>query len=116
MLVEEIRFYNCLVDKTPPEPSEKDYIERNDVLWQQCAERWKNVTASLKDLEKEEEELRKQLIFLSGETNTKGSGISLSQVLRRGNINYSNIECLKSIDLESYRSSSSTSWRITREK
>ncbi len=112
MLIEEIRFYNCLVNKTPPEPSEKDYIERNDSQWEQCAQRWRVVSSSLKDLEKEEEELRKQLIFLSGETNTKGSGIFLSQVLRKGNVDYTKIPELKNVDLEKYRKGTINSWRL----
>lgn len=112
MLVEEIRFYNCLVNKIPPEPSEKDYVERNDSEWEDCAERWKRISASIKELEKEEEELRKQLIFLSRETNTKGSGIFLSQVLRKGNVDYTKIPELKNVDLEKYRKGDINSWRL----
>lgn len=116
MVEEEFKFYQCLINKTPPELSEGDYIERNDPIWEQCALRWKFVTNSIKELEKEEEEIRKQLIFLSGELNAKGAGISLCQVTRKGLINYSKIECLKSMDLELYRNPSITSWRITHAK
>ena len=113
MIIEEKKFYDCLMNKTPPETSENDYIERNDSTWQQCASKWKTLSETIKELEREEEELRKQLIFLSGESNTKGAGISLCQVVRKGNINYSKIEYLKSIDLDQYRNPSSSSWRIT---
>ena len=116
MIVEEYRFYQCLQNRTPPEPTESDYIERDDALWLQCASQWKEVSQQMKALEKMEEELRKQLIFLSGESNSKGAGISLCQVQRKGVINYSKIECLKSMNLESYRNPSSSSWRITHEK
>lgn len=113
MLEEEFKFYMCLQNKTPPEPQEGDYIERNDDLWKQCASKWKFLNDSIKELEKEEEEARKQLIFLSGESNTKGAGISLCQVLRKGNVEYAKIPELKKIDLEQYRKPSITSWRIT---
>ncbi len=116
MIEEERKFYECLINKIPPEPEEGDYIERSDSIWKNCASRWMSVTSQLKELEKEEEELRKQLVFLSGESNTKGAGISLCQVQRKGLINYSKIEALKSMDLEPYRGPSSSSWRITREK
>jgi putative phage-type endonuclease len=116
MLIEEKKFYECLINKTPPEPDESDYIEREDDLWRQCAMKWKLVTTSIKELEKEEEDLRKQLVFLSGESNSKGAGISLCQVIRKGIINYSKIECLKNMDLEIYRNPSSSSWRITHGK
>lgn len=113
MIEEEKKFYQCLIDKTPPPSSEDDYIERSDSLWQQCASKWRTVSQQIKDLEKQEEDLRKQLIFLSGESNTKGGGISLCQVQRKGNVDYSKIPELKSVDLEKYRKESINSWRIT---
>jgi len=112
MIVEEKKFYDCLMNKTPPEPSESDYIEREDDLWTSCAMKWKTLKEAMKGLEKEEEDLRKQLIFLAGESNTKGGGISLCQVTRKGNVDYGKIAELKSIDLEQYRKSPITSWRI----
>ena len=113
MLVEERKFYDCLINKTPPEPLEGDYIERDDSLWDACATRWKHITNSIKDLEKEEEEIRRQLIFLSGESNTKGAGISLCQVQRKGNVEYAKIPELRGVNLDMYRKGSINSWRIT---
>lgn len=112
MIEEEKKFYQCIMNKTPPEPQEGDYIERNDSLWEQCASRWIDINSSIKSMEKEEEELRKQLIFLSGESNTKGAGISLCQIQRKGNVDYTRIPELKNVDLEKYRKSSINSWRI----
>jgi len=113
MIEEEKKFYDCLINKVPPEPSESDYIQRDDLDWVKCANSWKVVACKIKELEKEEEELRMQLIFLSGESNTKGEGISLCQVKRKGNIDYSKVPELKGLDLEIYRKPSSNSWRIT---
>lgn len=113
MLDKEWEFYQCLENLTPPEPLEDDYIEKTDELWEQCCNKWKSISNKIKELEQEESELRKQLIFLSGESNAKGCGISLCQVTRKGNVDYGKIPELKNIDLEKYRKSSSTSWRIT---
>jgi putative phage-type endonuclease len=113
MIEEEQKFYQCLVNKTPPQSSETEYVERDDKEWEQFASRWKLVTDSIKSLEKEEEELRSQLVSLSGQYNTKGAGVSLCQIQRRGSVDYSKIPELKSIDLEVYRKSSITSWRLT---
>jgi putative phage-type endonuclease len=113
MLIEERMFYECLMDRIPPKSNENEYIERDDALWESVAARWKAVTVKLKEIEIQEDELRKQLIFLSGESNTKGGGISLCQVERKGNVDYSKIPQLKGIDLEPYRKASSNSWRIT---
>lgn len=113
MIEEELKFYQCLINKTPPEHVDGEYIERSDDLWKQCALKYKSLTESIKELEVEQEDVRKQLIFLSGESNTKGAGISLCQVERKGNINYSNIPELRGVDLEKHRKPSITSWRIS---
>lgn len=113
MLAEEKKFYECLINKTLPEFDERDYVERDDALWNECANKWKAVTNAMKEMEKNEEELRKQLIFLSGESNTKGAGISLCQIQRKGTVDYSKVPELKGIDLDKYRKGSTNSWRIT---
>jgi putative phage-type endonuclease len=113
MVQEEQKFFACLESKTPPELSESDYKERDDDLWKQCAFRWKSVSEEIKYLEKEQEELRNHLLFLSGESNTKGCGISLCKVQRKGNIEYSKVDELKGVDLEKYRKPSIDTWRIT---
>lgn len=113
MVKEELKFYECLLNNTPPEPQEGDYIDRNDSLWEQCASNWMSVNSQIKELEYQEEQLRKRLIFLSGESNSKGGGISLCQIQRKGNIDYSKVPELKGVDLDKYRKSSINSWRIT---
>lgn len=113
MIAEEYKFYLCMQNNTPPDPSPDDYVERNDTTWQQCASRWKALTEQIKALETEEESLRKQLVFLSGESNTKGAGISMCKVIRSGAVDYSKIPELKNIDLNQYRKDPINSWRIT---
>lgn len=112
MIEEEYRFYLCLLNKTQPEPAENDYVEREDAFWQECALKWKNINAEIKKLEHELEEVKNQLIFLSDKTNTKGAGLSLCYVSRKGNIDYTAIPELKTIDLEKYRKPTTSSWRI----
>ncbi len=112
MVEEERKFYHCIVNKIPPEPSENDYIERDDELWNQCASQWKYINEQIKYLEKEEEHLRKQLIFLSADSNTKGSGISLCKIHRKGHVCYEKIPELKGVDLDKYRKDPITTWRI----
>lgn len=113
MVKQEIKFYECMKNKTPPDPSENDFIERDDDLWKQCAMRWKYLSQSIKTLEKEEDEIRSQLIFLAGDFNAKGAGISLCKINRKGNIDYTKIPELKGLNLETYRKPESVNWRIT---
>jgi len=113
MLTEEKKFYDCLLNDTPPPPSEDEYILRDDPIWVQASHRLIDVRSQIEKLQEEEEELKKALIFLSGERNSKGGGISLCQVQRKGNIDYAKIPELKGVYLEKYRKSSINSWRIT---
>lgn len=110
MLEEERKFYECLQNKVPPESTE--YKERNDDKWRKLAIQWKSVTQCIRDLEKEEEFIRKELIDLSGDENCKGAGISLCRFQRKGNVDYSKILELKNVDLEPYRKPETISWRI----
>jgi len=113
MIVEERKFYECLMSQTPPDISEDDYIQRDDDIWNECASRWTLVMSQIKDMQNQEEILREQLIQLSGQSNTKGAGITLCQVQRKGLIEYAKIPELKGLDLEAYRKPSTTTWRIT---
>jgi putative phage-type endonuclease len=112
MIEEEKKFYDCIINRTPPESDENDYIERYDELWEIYASQYKSVNQKMKELELQEKELREELISLSGQSNSKGAGISLCQIQRKGNVDYSKIPELKNVDLEKYRKPHSSSWRI----
>lgn len=112
MVKRELEFYECLQSNTPPEPEEKDFVLRQDDIWQSYASKWKQLTGQLKQLEKEESEVRQQLIVLAGQSNVKGAGISLSHVTRKGNVDYSKVPELSGINLDYYRKPASSSWRI----
>jgi putative phage-type endonuclease len=113
MVAEELKFYECLENKIPPELSQNDYIERNDDLWNLYASQWKSILERMKDLEREQEELRNEIIFLSSEHNTRGGGISVQKVERKGNVDYSKIPELFGIDVDKYRKEPTSNWRIT---
>jgi putative phage-type endonuclease len=113
MLVEEKKFYDCIINKTPPESSENDYILREDNEWKELSGRYYQLKEEIKFLLEEEENCRKELIALSGGSNSRGNGITLCQVERKGNIDYSKIPELKNVDVEQYRKEPINSWRIT---
>jgi putative phage-type endonuclease len=112
MIEEERKFYECLMSRTPPPVAENEYIEREDREWEEFASRWRLVTDSIKELEREEELLRSQLVQLSGQYNTKGSGVALCQINRKGTVDYAKIPELQGVDLEAYRKPPINSWRI----
>ena len=108
----EEKFYWNLLNKIPPEPSEEDYVTREDEEWKVCALKWTHLNDTLKQLQKEADEIKNGLIHMAGSSNAKGAGISLCKVIRRGNIEYDLIPELFGVDLEPYRKKSFTSWRI----
>lgn len=116
MIDREFAFYQCLQNKTPPKPNEDDYKERDDDIWKSYASKWKSINVTIKELQTLEEEIRKELILLSGQSKTKGAGISLCQVKRKGTVNYGKM--LEKLDvkeefMETFRNPEVTSWRIT---
>jgi len=109
MLEKEIEFYNSLTSKTPPVDK---YIERDDDLWKHVAERYTMISQKRKELEKEEEELKTQLISMSDAKNCKGHGVSVCSYKRKGSVQYDKIPELQSIDLDKYRSEEKTMYRV----
>lgn len=116
MVKEELKFYKRLKENDPPEPTDRDYIVKDDDEWKKLTESYRAISEKKKQLEFEEEEIKKKLVSLCGNVNSKGAGICLSQVTRKGNVDYASIPELKNIDLDKYRKSSTTSWRVTIEK
>lgn len=112
MVQEEKAFFNLLTQKTAPE-DKGNYTYRTDEIWEACSDRWLAVKSAIERLEQEEEELRNQLIHLSSGVNSRGCGVSLCKVERKGNIDYSKIPELKNVDLEKYRKPTTDNWRLT---
>ena len=112
LIQKEQEFYECMINRTPPKSSEINYQERHDDEWMKYASKWKSLNESIKQLDKEEKIVREKLIELSGESSSRGQGISLCRVERKGTIDYSAIPQLKNVDLEKYRKPSSLQWRI----
>lgn len=116
MLKKEEEFYECMQSFTAPKFTNRDYNERSDDLWLAASLRWKSAVAQQKALEFQEKELRESLICMSNGQNTKGGGVSVSKILRKGNVDYAKVPELNGVDLEQYRKGSSEYWKITEEK
>jgi len=94
------------------------YIIRGDDLWLDTVADLKKVRQELlkyKDLLKKEEELKAQLISLSMEKDSKGGGIKLRKMSRKGNVEVGLIPELWGIDLDTYRKPSTEYWQVSDE-
>lgn len=112
MIEKEREFYRCINEIDPPKLTDRDYSERDDLQWHNAVISWLKRKNYLKQAEIDERNAREQLINLCGFKNTKGAGIKIQKIIRKGSINYSCIPELKDINLDLYRESSKEIWRI----
>jgi len=112
LLDKEAKFYQYLQTLESPPLCDRDYVDRNDSDWFEKAQEWHRINRQLKSLENREHQLRQDLIELAQGKNCKGAGIKISSSLRRGNIDYSKIPDISSVDLDKYRKPKTVVWRL----
>lgn len=112
LIDQEKAFYNCLQRFQEPPLTDRDYSLRDDMEWRLCCHEYAQAAAAVKQWEEKQEKARQNLIKLSSGFNTKGGGVRLTKIHRRGSINYSAIPVLAEMDLEPYRKPATESWRI----
>lgn len=113
MLVEADKFYKMLVNFTPPTACDQDFIKRDSKELKFYIEIWKQTKEELKKLENKDLLLRDTIISMCENQSSECAGVRIAKQTRRGNIEYGKIAELKNVDLEKYRSKSSTSFRFT---
>jgi len=104
-------FWNNMQNLIPPQMTERDYVQRNDDLWNQAASEWLAIRKLASDLEDREQELKAVLISMSQGRNSSGAGIKVSKVVKKGNIDYSKMP--SDIDMEQFRKPNISYWRLT---
>lgn len=92
---------------------EEEYFDgsRNE-YWLKLEKEYLKWTQLLNEATREREEVRRQMIDEANGLNIRGVYIQLTQVEKRGQIQYNMIPELKTIDLEQYRGPSSKTQRI----
>lgn len=113
LLKKELEFMKCLRDLESPKFSERDFVDREDDEWALAAYEWKAVNLQIQHLQEKEEELRNVLIELSGNLSSKGAGLKLSKVIKRGLVDYKAIPELLNVNLDQYRKAPTECWRLT---
>ena len=113
MIKKEQEFYECMIQLTPPALTNRDYVQKTDDTWSNDVSKLKSITQKIEDLELQREELRESLISQCMGQSSMGNGVKVSKVIKKGNIDYSKIPTLSSLDLEPYRKPSSEYWKIT---
>jgi putative phage-type endonuclease len=113
MIDREKEFYRCMTEFDPPPLTDKDYVDMSgDAMWAINATAYRMAMDKRKAYEEAENSLRKILIDMADGKNSKGCGIKMTRIVRKGNIAYDKVPELQGIDLEPYRKSPIESWRI----
>lgn len=103
-------FWNLVITKTPPEPSNKDFKVILDKELNKLADQYKKITDQIKDLSAQKDEIKQTIISrLDREAVILGE-IKAQKVYKKGSIDYDKIEALKGVDLEQYRKSPVSYW------
>lgn len=113
LIQREKDFYTCMQTLEAPQFTDKDYITRSDDLWIERANLFKETVKKRKELELQEELIRQELIQLAGSSNARGAGISVSKIVKKGNIDYKSATKDIDIDWEKHRKPSTTYMRIS---
>ncbi len=110
-------FYQCMINFESPELVDCDYVIREDCYWKKAALHYSECNRMIKYYENEAAKFKQELINLSEGINTKGCGLSLCHVTRKGTLDYGRIfQENKIIDIEQYRKPSINNHRITIDK
>lgn len=113
LLKKEKEFFDLLRKKECPKETERDFQEINSPEWEDLSKKWLYLSEKMNELEKEKEEVRKNIIQISNGKISKGYGLTVTKVLRKGNVDYNLVPELNGIDLEPYRKPPIESWKIS---
>lgn len=112
LVEKEEEFLECVYDLIAPKLTERDYVNKEDDIWNMAASEWLSISQELSSLEKREKELRDLLISMCQKQNSKGGGIKVSRFMRKGAVDYAKIPELQHVNLEQYRKAPVECWKI----
>jgi putative phage-type endonuclease len=113
LMMKAAEFWHYVETKTPPPITEKDALSITTMEAISLGERYRDLTAQIKQLEAELEQTKEKILAkykLHAKVNL--GPITLSKSIRKGAIDYAKIPNLTNVDLESYRKKDSEVWSI----
>lgn len=106
-------FWKSIAFFDPPPLQPSDYKNMSDSLdWQEYAKMYQETVATIKGLEDKKDYLRRKLIELCSDQSCSGHGLKVMKTMMKGRVAYDEIPEIKDLDLEQYRKSSTSSWKI----
>lgn len=100
IIVECRLFWEEVQSKEPPKPEVEEIVDENleQLLWS-----YEDVSKEISALQKLKEEMKEELEALIVKDKISCGGFTATWVCKKGSVDYSKIEILKTIDLDQYR-------------
>lgn len=119
LLIEEKKFYDCVMQRIPPDCRETRTIQMETEEWQDLMHGYDLARSKRDWWEMEMESIKKKAVELSGGCEAQGQGFKLSRVTRKGQVD--NIGIYQSFgitdaDIEGFRKPDTEYWTITKDK
>lgn len=109
-------FLKCVAFSEPPALQNADYKDMSrEGSWSSYANEYTKLCQQIKNLEDIKDSYRKELLKLCDDQNCIGGGIKVMKTVMKGRIAYDEIPEIKGMNLDKYRKSPTTSWKILTE-
>ncbi len=112
MMEKEQEFYTCLVNKTPPPPSDRDVVLRENRSFLMNEEALYSIRQRRKKLDEEEAIIKKALIEECEGQASRGYRLKIVPVEVEGMVDYRSIPSIKEMNLDEFRKPNSIQWRV----
>jgi len=119
MIIEERKFWNCVVTHTAPALSNRDYSDCEDPRGvdlfhriEELVEERRSHQEEVDSIDSEITSLKEELVAIAGDNSLKFNNITLGRSFPAGRVNYSSIPELKDVDLNKYRSDPKERWTL----
>lgn len=106
-------FWRCVAFNEPPALQDSDYQNMNDnIELIEDLKIYEDLDSAIKDLEEKKQFRRKKIIEKCGDQSCICKGIKIMKTTMRGRVDYDEIPEIRGVDLDKYRKSSTTCWKI----
>lgn len=110
-------FYESfLVERELPNATrylEEKHIKVSDETLTDLVSRYVDINEKIKELEATKKDLLNEIVERCGERQSEVNGHKLTQVERKGSIDYKKVKELGGVDLEPYRKANSSYWKLS---
>lgn len=103
LLQAETAFWDLVMNKTAPEMTDKDAATIDDTQTVAWAHKYADLDVRIKELEKEQEAIKKALVEKCTHARTKIGKLTITRSPRAGSVDYSKIPQLEGVDTDKYR-------------